>query len=248
LLLTITVRNCPLMELGATLDHIHKSWDRMAKRVFFPTTYWTRRTEVTIGRLTRGEDVPAPGLRNGRLRSAPPPIPGDPTVKDCGPKHLASVMGLGAHPHMHILLLVPPSYFHKTYVSQRSWQSQWRDAAQLDYDPIIDVRRAYAKPGAGPEEEEMEGAIRECAKYITKADQVHSLGRHAAMFHKELKNKRMIALSRPLSKFVPSASLDGAELFDKKYLPLDHKSWPKEHYKWNRIADQYIALAGAEGG
>jgi plasmid rolling circle replication initiator protein Rep len=47
LFLTLTVRNCPLSELRATLGHMNKSWERMSKRKKFPATGWVRTTEVT---------------------------------------------------------------------------------------------------------------------------------------------------------------------------------------------------------
>lgn len=52
LFLTLTVRNCPVEELGATLDHMGKAWGKITRRAFFaPVLGWFRSTEVT-----RGED------------------------------------------------------------------------------------------------------------------------------------------------------------------------------------------------
>lgn len=49
LFLTLTVKNCRLEDLGDQLTEMNRAWDRMSKRSFFPTEYWFRRTEVTIG-------------------------------------------------------------------------------------------------------------------------------------------------------------------------------------------------------
>jgi len=51
-LLTLTVRNCPLSELRATLKHMNESWQRLLKRVEFDSNVqgWIRTTEVTQGR------------------------------------------------------------------------------------------------------------------------------------------------------------------------------------------------------
>lgn len=49
LFLTLTVRNCPLEELRDTVSQMNRAWSRMAKCAFFPTAYWFRRTEVTVG-------------------------------------------------------------------------------------------------------------------------------------------------------------------------------------------------------
>ena len=47
--LTLTVRNPPLEDLGDTLAQMNRAWDRFTKRSFFPTEYWFRRTEITVG-------------------------------------------------------------------------------------------------------------------------------------------------------------------------------------------------------
>jgi hypothetical protein len=51
-LLTLTVRNCPLSELRDTLKHMNESWHRLVKRVEFASNVqgWIRTTEVTRGR------------------------------------------------------------------------------------------------------------------------------------------------------------------------------------------------------
>ena len=47
--LTLTVKNVPLEHLGDQLDEMNAAWHRMKNRAFFPTSYWFRRTEVTVG-------------------------------------------------------------------------------------------------------------------------------------------------------------------------------------------------------
>ena len=46
--LTLTVRNCPIHELRTTIADMHRGWDRMQRRAWFPTKFWFRRTEVTM--------------------------------------------------------------------------------------------------------------------------------------------------------------------------------------------------------
>lgn len=47
LFLTLTVRNCPVSELRATLGQMNKAWERMSKRKQFPALGFVRSTEVT---------------------------------------------------------------------------------------------------------------------------------------------------------------------------------------------------------
>ena len=48
--LTLTVRNCPISELGDTLTDMNAAWNRLTQRKEFrPVTGWIRTTEVTRG-------------------------------------------------------------------------------------------------------------------------------------------------------------------------------------------------------
>lgn len=50
LFLTLTVRNCPIDELGSTLTRMNRSWQRLTQRKEFkPVLGWIRTTEVTRG-------------------------------------------------------------------------------------------------------------------------------------------------------------------------------------------------------
>ena len=46
------------------------------------------------------------------------------------------------HPHFHVLLMVPNSYFSnpQMYLTQLDWANAWGKAAKLSYDPIVDIR------------------------------------------------------------------------------------------------------------
>ncbi len=54
--LTLTVRNCPLEELKATLTAMNKAWERLSKRKQFPGIGFVKSTEVT--RSANGEAHP----------------------------------------------------------------------------------------------------------------------------------------------------------------------------------------------
>lgn len=45
--LTLTVRNCPVDELRATLTKMNKAWERLTKRKQFPAIGWVKAVEVT---------------------------------------------------------------------------------------------------------------------------------------------------------------------------------------------------------
>ena len=119
LFLTLTVRNCKIVDLRKTLKWLNQSWQRMVQRKKFPATGWIRSTEVT-----RGKDG-------------------------------------SAHPHLHCLLLVKPSYFGKYYVKQNDWIELWKSSLRVDYNPILDIRPV--KRGRQPME-----LVPEILKYCVK--------------------------------------------------------------------------------
>jgi plasmid rolling circle replication initiator protein Rep len=51
------------------------------------------------------------------------------------------------HPHFHVLLAVPSSYFKKKeyYITHGEWTSLWKRAMKLDYNPIVHVQKVKPK-------------------------------------------------------------------------------------------------------
>lgn len=67
------------------------------------------------------------------------------------------------HPHFHIILAVNESYFKDTriYLTQEKWTDLWKSSLNVDYTPIVDVRRF--KKNKGKE-------VAEVAKYTVKSE------------------------------------------------------------------------------
>lgn len=77
------------------------------------------------------------------------------------------------NPHMHVLIPVLPSYFTRNYIKQAEWTERWKQAAKLDYQPIVDIRplRPKGKPDADPRKlnnQEILSGVLEVGKYLTK--------------------------------------------------------------------------------
>lgn len=102
ILLTLTVPNCPVKELRATLGAMNKAWQRLSQRkAFKPVLGWIRATEVT--------------QEKSRVDYA--------------------------HPHFHVLMLVPSSMLGgKYYVKQSEWLQLWRDCYRDQSITQVDVR------------------------------------------------------------------------------------------------------------
>lgn len=129
ILLTLTVRNCPIDELRATIIHLNSSWQRLTQRKAFPGDGYFKAIEIT-----RGADG-------------------------------------SAHPHIHALIMVKPSYFKGgNYLSQLSWRDLWKKSARLEYDPQVDVRAVHHSRKSLDSDHPVAGAVREVFKYTVKPD------------------------------------------------------------------------------
>ena len=194
--LTLTVKNVPIDRLGEQLQEMNRAWKRFTQCSFFPTALWFRRTEVTIGSGPMGQKHFSGGLADGGGQ-------------------------LYAHPHFHVLLLVRPSYFSHGYIKQLEWQQQWQMALRADYTPIVDVRTAKAKPGShSASDGDAASAVVEAAKYAAKATQLMELGPAITELHWQLKNKRLVAMSKELAKFVKAGDITEKEMLAGESKPL----------------------------
>lgn len=121
--LTLTLKNCPVDELGNTLDLMSQAWHRILKRKEFRSVQgWIRTLEVTKNHTTNY-----------------------------------------AHPHIHALLMVRPSYFTGPYyVSQSRWADLWREGLRIDYTPVVHIKAIKDKPEA------LKTAVFEVLKYSLK--------------------------------------------------------------------------------
>lgn len=77
---------------------------------------------------------------------------------------------MNAHPHFHVLFMVPSSYFGSSYIKQSDWIELWRDAARLDYAPNVDIRAVKWETNATQEQKisSLNQAVIETLKYSVK--------------------------------------------------------------------------------
>lgn len=236
---TFTVRNCPIHETGATIKHLHASYGRMVRAAFWPTPFYLRRTEVTVGNPSFVDGLPTatPFQKlTARRQSA---ASGSAVDRSVTPAEVANPYGLWAHPHLHALLLVPASYWGRDYVKQTEWQRQWAVALGVDYPPVVDVRRATSKAGSPVLTDAASDAVMEAAKYISKGNDISKLGHQAAELHLQLKGQRMIQLSQKLGKFIKAGDIEPAEMLDTQNVM--ESQYPILHtvVEWDSLLSEY---------
>lgn len=217
--LTLTVRNCALGDLRETIGELHAGWGRLVKLAEFPTSYWLRRTEVTLSGvrpLPAGPEASEGGpLSSSDVPGCRPGQNGSASGGDNGITHHASVMPLSCHPHLHALLVVPARYFGPDYIKQTRWRELWMMSARLDYAPVVDIRNVYANRRGDDASGPPVGAICEAAKYATKGSDVMLLGAQLPELHHQLRGIRMIGVSGALAPYVPTKDPQGDELMDE---------------------------------
>lgn len=104
------------------------------------------------------------------------------------------------HPHFHVLLYVRRSYFTgKYYLKQDAWAALWKESLQVDYTPVVDVRRVKSRSG---NEKDIMGAVLEVTKYPMKFDSIESViaHEHFDSFEEAMFRRRSIAFGGILKK------------------------------------------------
>ena len=68
---------------------------------------------------------------------------------------------ISAHPHLHILVALEPSYYARHYIKKKRWIDLWQKSLRVDYRPILDIQTIKA-------EKSPLGLLAELIKYQTK--------------------------------------------------------------------------------
>ena len=118
------------------------------------------------------------------------------------------------HPHIHAILLMPPSYFTtpRDYMEIMDWIRVWRKAAKLDYDPSCRINAIDYKS-------DKSGAVAEVAKYTLKdtdylkADDEKMTDKLVAEFGKAIKGRRLYAYGGIMKAIAKQLDIDAKDNF-----------------------------------
>jgi len=191
LFLTLTVRNCPVDALRATLKAMNDAWNRLRLRSEFkPVVGWVRTTEVT--------------------RSADG----------------------SAHPHFHVLLMVRPSYFGKSYVTQSRWVELWKECARLDYSPTVDIRAVKG---------DLSKAVQETLKYAVKPADMEADGEWLLELTRQVHKLRFIATGGVLKDvFKPETDITNDDMINAETTPeTQEEDFGRLAFGWDRPVKRY---------
>ena len=104
------------------------------------------------------------------------------------------------HPHLHVILAVPGSYFKTYYLSQAKLTFYWQKSLNVEYTPIVDIRKFRDKKG-----------IAEASKYVIKSDDkfLKSIDNEALrILRLELQNTRLVGFGGIFRKIAAELKLE----------------------------------------
>ncbi len=137
--------------------------------------------------------------------------------------------GMSAHPHLHILAMVQPSYFSHGYISQAKWVSLWQQCLRVDYQPVVHVS-AIAK------HHDPKILIPEILKYQVKESDLVADREWFLELTRQLHKTRAIAVGgilrhymRELEEKNQDLISDGEEMDEVDHGSLSFRWEPKSH-------------------
>lgn len=159
------------------------------------------------------------------------------------------------HPHYHILLCVPSSYFTKGYIPHGEWLSLWQDVMNDESITQVDVRKIKANVNR-ENSTDISSACAEVGKYATKPsdylDKVDTVDMFVANktvvceLAKVIKGKKLIAYGGLMLKHFKLLDLKDAESKDVDLVNIadqedEFKGAYKQAFYWNIGLTNYIS-------
>lgn len=136
-----------------------------------------------------------------------------------------------AHPHFHCLLMVPASYFGKSYLKQTEWVDLWRKSMRLDYNPVMDVQAV--KQGRLPME-----LVPELLKYCTKESDMVSDRAWFLELTRQMHKMRCVATGGVLKEYLKELEQEPEDLIGKDEDDLGEDQ-AQVYFEWKRREKKY---------
>lgn len=146
------------------------------------------------------------------------------------------------HPHLHVVLCVLPSYFtSRNYMSQDAWVQLWKKCLNVDYNPVVDVRKIKNVSDSK--------AVAEVSKYPVKDSDVLVYDdwdltvSTVAALDKALANRRLIAYGGILKDAKKELALADEENGDLVNIGDDvapDSDFVLEFYYWHTGYRQFV--------
>jgi plasmid rolling circle replication initiator protein Rep len=150
------------------------------------------------------------------------------------------------HPHLHCILMVNKSYFHKNYITQKKWAKLWGEAVGADYEPIVFIEKINSSAS------NIQKAVAETAKYTVKDNDFLSADSNLQddairWLDKSLAGRRLISFRGEFDKIAKRLKLD--DCIDGDLIHVDPTEELRDDlrshlvvYRWRVGAFNYFKL------
>jgi len=145
-----------------------------------------------------------------------------------------------SHPHFHVLMMVKPSYFGKSYITQSRWTELWQECARLDYKPIVNVKAVKPKLGLGSiDQTPLRRAVSETLKYSVKPQDMRD--DWLIQLTQQVHHLRFIASGGVLKNVLREGEETESDLLlADDPSATDDASEPDVYFRWNRTIRRYV--------
>ena len=226
LFLTLTIKNCHQDSLRWTIRNIlMPGWRSFSRRRQFPALGYLKSLEITraYNCYYAGEFIGRMGLKRIKRIASLPLF---------NPSRFKKFPSEEVHPHYHALLFVDWRYGVNYYLKHKDWMKLWRKSAKLDYNPFVDIRRAYS-----PDEfNNLEKAALEATKYaMSPGDMVDKLAPFAL---RQLHGLKLINTAGIVRDYLKSEDLDKIIATGRTDREMHFKGVPL-NLDWSDSAENY---------
>jgi plasmid rolling circle replication initiator protein Rep len=139
--------------------------------------------------------------------------------------------GVSAHPHLHILAMVPPSYFSHGYLSHAKWVTLWQQCLRIDYQPVVHTS-AIAK------HHNPSLLIPEILKYQVKESDLVGDREWFLELTRQLHKSRAIAVGGILRQYMRELEEKNQDLIDESE-ETDEVDGESLYFRWERKLQRF---------
>jgi plasmid rolling circle replication initiator protein Rep len=226
--LTLTVENCKMTSLRTTMQTMSKAWNKFLLYKEFPATGWIRTSEVTAvwDCYHKGKFVGRHGTK---------------WIEDYQRKHKVKLkleISDEVHPHYHILMMVPSTYFGAKYLNNQRWRELWKQAIRSDYLPVVNVKTI--KPQVG-DTHPMARGILETVKYGVKESDLTADPQWLSELTSQMDKLKTVALGGVVRQYLKETEPEDLVHTDEDALePELLEQYPTLLFDWKQIVQKYV--------
>lgn len=225
--ITLTVRNCDVLDLREQIISINKAWEKLVRRKIYPGIGYVKSVEIT--RAYDCYDGNKLLGRHGKTWAF--------KWEQQNKRKLRLVPTMECHPHLHCLVMVPPGYFSTKggYLSHDKWVELWQDCLKISYSPVVDVRAV--KPNNGSN---LVDCLKEVLKYSVKEDDLIETADWLVELTNQLHKVRTISLGGVFKNYL---SQDDPEdyIHDGNLDDVEETTGEKFYFDWITDTKRYTS-------